>query len=106
MSCDTLLLLGCDFAWRQFYPEKARMIQVDVEPTHLGRRHPVELGVVGDVKATLSSLLPLLTARTDRAFLDDSVARHTRAIETLGKRAAINHGERFTRSILPVLLTA
>src|ERR1700735_5576070 len=38
MSCDTLLLLGCDFAWRQFYPEKARIIQVDVEPTHLGRR--------------------------------------------------------------------
>jgi pyruvate dehydrogenase (quinone) len=40
MHCDTLLLLGCDFAWRQFYPERARIVQVDIEPTHLGRRHP------------------------------------------------------------------
>jgi pyruvate dehydrogenase (quinone) len=104
MSCDTLLLLGCDFAWRQFYPEKARIIQVDIEPTHLGRRHPVELGVVGDVKATLSSLLPLLTARTDRAFLDDSLARHTKAVETLGKRAAINHGGKIHPQYLASLI--
>ena len=104
MSCDTLLLLGCDFAWRQFYPEKARIIQVDIEPTHLGRRHPVELGVVGDVKATLSSLLPLLTARADRAFLDDSLARHTKAVETLGKRAAINHGGKIHPQYLASLI--
>src|SRR3954469_26003034 len=43
MNCDTLLLLGCDFAWRQFYPDKARIVQVDIDPTHLGRRHPIEL---------------------------------------------------------------
>src|ERR1700722_4473962 len=104
MSCDTLLLLGCDFAWRQFYPEKARIIQVDVEPTHLGRRHPVELGVVGDVKATVSALLPRLTARADRAFLDDSVALHTRAVETLGKRATINHGGKIHPQYLASLI--
>jgi pyruvate dehydrogenase (quinone) len=104
MSCDTLLLLGCDFAWRQFYPEKARIVQVDIEPTHLGRRHPVELGVVGDVKATVSALLPLLTARTDRAFLDDSVATHTRAVETLGKRATINHGGKIHPQYLASLI--
>jgi pyruvate dehydrogenase (quinone) len=40
MTCDTLLLLGCDFAWRQFYPEHARIVQIDIDPTHLGRRHP------------------------------------------------------------------
>jgi pyruvate dehydrogenase (quinone) len=44
MTCDTLLLLGCDFAWRQFYPEHARIVQIDIDPTHLGRRHPVEIG--------------------------------------------------------------
>src|SRR5260370_29161289 len=43
-ACDTLLLLGCDFAWRQFYPNEARIVQIDIEPTHLGRRHPVEIG--------------------------------------------------------------
>ncbi len=37
MDCDTLLLLGCDFAWRQFYPTKATIIQIDVNGTHLGR---------------------------------------------------------------------
>jgi pyruvate dehydrogenase (quinone) len=104
MGCDTLLLLGCDFAWRQFYPEKARIVQVDIEPTHLGRRHPVELGVVGDVKATVSALLPRLTARSDRAFLDDSVARHTWAVETLGKRATINHGGKIHPQYLASLI--
>jgi pyruvate dehydrogenase (quinone) len=104
MGCDTLLLLGCDFAWRQFYPEKARIVQVDIEPTHLGRRHPVELGVVGDVKATVAALLPRLATRADRAFLDDCVAQHAKAVETLGQRATINLAERFTRSILASLI--
>jgi pyruvate dehydrogenase (quinone) len=90
MHCDTLLLLGCDFAWRQFYPERARIVQVDIEPTYLGRRHPVELGVVGDVKDTVAALLPRLAPRTDRAFLDDCLARHAKAVETLGKRATLN----------------
>lgn len=92
--CDTLLLLGCDFAWRQFYPDDARIIQVDVDPTHLGRRHPVELGVVGDIKATAAALLPRLAARTDRGFLDDCVARHEKAVAALDKRATPTHDGR------------
>lgn len=48
-ECDTLLLLGADFAWAQFYPQKATLIQVDRDGSHLGRRHPIDLGVVGDV---------------------------------------------------------
>ena len=63
-QCDTLLLLGCDFAWRQFYPSGAKIIQVDIDGTHLGRRHPVDLGVVGDVKATIEALLPRIKQRT------------------------------------------
>ncbi len=58
MSCDTLLLLGYDFAWRQFYPSDARIVQIDIDPTHLGRRHPIEIGVVGEAKATLEALTP------------------------------------------------
>lgn len=64
-ACDTLLLLGADFAWSQFYPNEATLIQVDNDATHLGRRHPVDLGVVGDIKATLDALLPRLQARED-----------------------------------------
>jgi pyruvate dehydrogenase (quinone) len=103
-GCDTLLLLGCDFAWRQFYPDKARIVQVDIEPTHLGRRHPVELGVVGDVKATVAALLPRLSERADRTFLDDCVAQHTRAIETLGKSAAIDHNGKIHPQYLASLI--
>jgi len=92
MACDTLLLLGCDFAWRQFYPDHARIVQIDIDPTHLGRRHPVEIGVTGDVKATLEALIPRLTPRRDTSFLDDCVKRHEDAFRTLDKRATVGRG--------------
>src|SRR5712692_8364097 len=60
LDCDALLLLGADFAWRQFYPDNATIIQIDADPTHIGRRHPVTIGAVGDIKATLQVLLPRL----------------------------------------------
>lgn len=75
MECDTLLLLGCDFAWRQFYPSKATIIQVDIDGAHLGRRHPVDVGVVGDVAATLDALLPRLAERKDTSFLEAALER-------------------------------
>jgi pyruvate dehydrogenase (quinone) len=76
LGCDVLLLLGADFAWGQFYPDTARIIQVDADPTHLGRRHPVEIGVVGDIKATLEALLPRLEQHDDGRFLASHVERH------------------------------
>jgi pyruvate dehydrogenase (quinone) len=75
-QCDTLVLLGCDFAWRQFYPKDARVIQIDLDPTHLGRRHPVEVGVVGDIAATLDALQPRLKTQEDRTFLDARLSDH------------------------------
>lgn len=86
-ECDTLLLLGCDFAWRQYYPAHARIIQIDIDPTHLGRRHPVEVGAVGDIATTLAALLPRVQVRGDREFLDQCVERHQKAIEHLNERA-------------------
>jgi TPP-dependent 2-oxoacid decarboxylase len=44
LDCDVLLLLGADFAWTQFYPDSATIIQIDADPTHIGRRHPVAIG--------------------------------------------------------------
>jgi pyruvate dehydrogenase (quinone) len=92
MECDTLLLLGCDFAWRQFYPSKAKIIQIDIEGAHLGRRHPITLGAVGDVKATLQALAPRLKAQADAGFLDDCLKRHARATAKLEKRAQLGRG--------------
>jgi pyruvate dehydrogenase (quinone) len=81
LDCDVLLQLGADFAWRQFYPEKAKTIQIDLEPTHLGRRHPVTVGAIGSVKATLAALLPRLHQKTDSSFHDESVARYKHMME-------------------------
>lgn len=84
-ACDTLLLLGADFAWSQFYPNEAKLIQVDIDATHLGRRHPVDLGVVGHVRETLQALLPLLDEREDHAFLRNSLKHRQQTVEQLAK---------------------
>jgi pyruvate dehydrogenase (quinone) len=78
LNCDTLLMLGADFAWRQFYPDKAKIVQVDIDPTHLGRRHPVTKGVVGGVKETLEALLPKLNERSDSSFRDAHLRRYAK----------------------------
>ena len=96
LDCDTLLLLGADFAWSQFYPHKAKIIQIDLDPTHIGRRHPVTLGAVGNIKATLEALLPRLDQHENGAFLAAYVERHAhdtaaaKAEEMSGPDAAIS----------------
>ncbi|MFJ9523182.1 thiamine pyrophosphate-dependent enzyme [Kitasatospora sp. NPDC101801] len=69
-SCDTLLMLGTDFPYRDWYPTGCTVIQIDLRERHLGRRTPLDLGLVGDVGATLRALLPLLAPAPDRAHLD------------------------------------
>ena len=91
-ECDTLLLLGCDFAWRQFYPTKATIIQVDIDGAHLGRRHPVDIAAVGDIGPTLEALLPRIRDRDDRDFLDAALAEHAKASARLEKHAVADKG--------------
>ncbi|MEW2306610.1 thiamine pyrophosphate-dependent enzyme [Streptomyces sp. NPDC006655] len=61
-DADTLLLLGTDFPYRDWYPEGRTVIQVDTEATHVGRRVPVDVGLVGDTGATVRDLLDDLAA--------------------------------------------
>src|SRR6516162_10192537 len=68
-EADTLLMLGTDFPYIQFYPEKATIIQVDRRGENLGRRTRIDLGLIGDVKTTLSALLPQLENRKSDAHL-------------------------------------
>jgi pyruvate dehydrogenase (quinone) len=86
-ECDTLLLLGTDFPYRQFYPEKARIAQVDIRAESLGNRVHVELGMLGDVGATVQALLPRLKPKTDRSFLDSAVKHYRKARADLDKLA-------------------
>jgi pyruvate dehydrogenase (quinone) len=71
LDCDVLLMLGTDFPYRQFYPHGSgvRIAQVDVRAENIGRRATVELGIVGDVRATLEALLPLLEPKSDNSHL-------------------------------------
>lgn len=104
MACDTLLLLGADFAWGQYYPDKATIIQVDRDGSHLGRRHPVELGVVGDIQPTLAALLPLLAEREDGAFLDECLRRRDQALEKRAGEERPGEGELIHPQHLTALL--
>lgn len=54
-NCDTLLMLGTDFPYRQFYPEGTKIAQVGLRPEALGNRCPLDLGLIGDWKATLEA---------------------------------------------------
>ena len=76
-TCDTLLILGSTMPWLDFYPRpgQARGVQVDINPDRIGLRYPVELGLVGDVGATLQGLLPRLERKADRGFLAEAQNR-------------------------------
>ena len=89
MDCDILLMLGTDFPYRQFYPQGSKVVtaQVDIRPGQIGRRTSVDLGLVGDVKATLKALLPLISAKADRAHLDKATAHYRKTRQGLDELA-------------------
>jgi len=91
-ECDTLLMLGTDFPYRQFYPTDAKVIQVDIRPEALGNRCHLELGVVGDIKQTLTAMLPRLAARSDTRFLDAAVSHYKSARKSLDDLAESKPG--------------
>lgn len=88
--CDTLLLLGTDFAYTQFYPDKATIIQVDEDGTHLGRRHPVNMGLIGDVKSTAAALLKYVDEKKDTGFLDQCLKTKAEAEKAEAKETAVS----------------
>ncbi|MBS0358434.1 MAG: ubiquinone-dependent pyruvate dehydrogenase [Proteobacteria bacterium] len=86
-ACDTLLLLGTSFPYRQFYPSQSRIIQIDIRGENLGKRTPLELGVVGDVKATIQALLPLLKKQDDTTHLDKATNHYKKSRQDLDNLA-------------------
>ncbi|MBC7203539.1 MAG: ubiquinone-dependent pyruvate dehydrogenase, partial [Pusillimonas sp.] len=86
-QCDTLLMLGTDFPYRHFYPSRARVAQIDINPEALGKRVPVELGIDGDVHASLTMLLPKVKRKESRAFLDKALRHYQAAQKELNSYA-------------------
>jgi pyruvate dehydrogenase (quinone) len=82
-ACDALLMLGTDFPYKQFFPTECRIAQVDIRPENLGRRCKLDLGVVGDVAATIEALLPMLKPKSARRHLDDAIAHYKKARQGL-----------------------
>jgi pyruvate dehydrogenase (quinone) len=90
LDCDVLFLLGADFAWPQFYPDKATIVQIDIDPTHIGRRHPVAAGAVGNIGTTLEALLPRLHQHDDDGFLNVHLERY-RKDRAKAKGESVSH---------------
>ncbi|MCD7973468.1 MAG: thiamine pyrophosphate-dependent enzyme [Candidatus Azobacteroides sp.] len=82
-TCDLLILLGTDFPYESFMPDKCKIIQVDLRPERIGRRAKVDIGLAGDVKATLESLLPLLKEKESEDFLNTQLKLYGKVKENL-----------------------
>lgn len=105
LNCDTLVMLGTDFPYRNFYPSKAKIVQVDIRPEAIGRRTPVDIGLVGDVRSTVAAILPRLKKRADRSSLERAKAHYVDAragLDDLARPKANDphiHAQHLTRLI-------
>ena len=104
-NCDALLMLGTDFPYRAFYPEHAKIAQIDVRPEALGNRCPLHLGLLGTVKDTLDALLPAIKEKTDDGHLSAALANYKQARKNLdalaesGPNSSTIHPQYVTRLV-------
>ncbi len=89
-ECDTLLMVGTSFPYLEFYPQhdRCRGVQIDRDPSRIGLRFPVEIGLCGDARSTLQVLMPHLVRRDDRSFLEKAQAGMKDWRETMHRRAS------------------
>jgi pyruvate dehydrogenase (quinone) len=92
-EADALLMVGTDFPYQQFYPDNAKVVQVDIRGRNLGRRTPIDLGLVGSVRDTLVALQPLLRQKSQREHLDRSLRHYRKTRKTLDE-LAVNDRDR------------
>jgi pyruvate dehydrogenase (quinone) len=90
MNCDTLLMIGTDFPYQQFFPKHATVVQIDVRGEQLGRRTKLDFGFVGDTKATLRALLPHLKQNQQQQHLKESVEHYQKTRKGLDELATGN----------------
>ena len=94
MNCDTLLMLGTDFPYQQFYPKDATVIQIDIRGEQIGRRTKVDYGLVGDIKCTLAALSPQLRGKHDGAHLKAALSHYSEARKGLEDLATGEPGQK------------
>lgn len=79
-EAQVLVMLGTDFPYAAFLPDKIKIVQIDIKPERLGRRAKVDIGLCGDVKTTLQALMPLLQPKTNDVFLQKQL-KHYEAVK-------------------------
>jgi pyruvate dehydrogenase (quinone) len=102
-KADLVFLLGTDFPYTAWYPRKPKIVQLDIRAEHLGRRSRLELGLMGDTKATLAELLPLLKQKKSDKHLKACLDRSRETQKSLARKSEAN-----TRSepLAPELVTS
>lgn len=95
LDCDVLLMLGTDFPYRQFYPRGSgvKIAQVDLRAEVIGRRTSVDLAVIGEVRATVDGLLPLLEEKRDDSHLAQAREHYGKARKGLDELARAGSGK-------------
>lgn len=88
-NCDALLIVGCSFAWREYYPEDVPIIQIDIDPHRMGVNSHLTIGLLGDAHLTLKQLKQHLTKKSKTEFLQKAQTAHIKAIANLGKKAEV-----------------
>ncbi|GAA1862191.1 ubiquinone-dependent pyruvate dehydrogenase [Brevibacterium marinum] len=99
-GCDTLLMLGTDLPYQQFYPDDATVIQTDIRGSQIGRRTPVDIGLVGTVADTVDALLPLIKPNRSSAHLKTMTKHYSKTRKELDELATPSK-----RTIHPQYLT-
>jgi len=80
-GCDTLVMIGTDFPYRNFLPHPKTVVQLDVRGAHIGRRTSVTHPLVGDARLGLLALLPMIIARSDTGLLEKSRSSYLRWLQ-------------------------
>ena len=94
MNCETLLMIGTDFPYQQFFPKNATIVQIDLRGEQLGRRTKVDFGFVGDTKTTLRGLLPKLEQNRDDHHLNESLEHYRKTRNGLDELATGDSGKK------------
>jgi pyruvate dehydrogenase (quinone) len=97
-ECDTLIIAGSSFPYMDFLPKpgEAKCVQIDIDPARVGLRYPADVGLVGDCRAVLQELLPLIRRKQDRSFLEKAQEKMRQWNELLRE-----HGTRSDKPLKP-----
>jgi pyruvate dehydrogenase (quinone) len=94
MACDTLLMIGTDFPYQQFFPQDATIIQIDIRGEQLGRRTKVDHALIGDAKLTMRALIGKLQQSPTDKHLKQALDHYKKARKSLDELAAPDPGKR------------